>query len=45
MLTIHATDLLRLTSTGETRSGAVLVADDRIEHIAPVSELTEAYPG
>ncbi|MGW5670190.1 hypothetical protein, partial [Micromonospora sp. NPDC003776] len=46
MRTVHAADRLRLTPTGEpTAGGAVLVAGDRIERIASLGELTEAYPG
>lgn len=45
MRTVHAADRLRLTPTGEPAAGgAVLVAGDRIERIASLGELTEAYP-
>ncbi|MFR9774447.1 imidazolonepropionase-like domain-containing protein [Micromonospora sp. MS34] len=46
MRTVHTADLLRLTPDDEARAGqAVLVTGDRIEAVAPLDELTAAYPG
>ncbi|MFU8853213.1 imidazolonepropionase-like domain-containing protein [Micromonospora sp. SL1-18] len=46
MRTIHAAPLLRLTLDEEPRPDhAVLVSGDRVEAVAPLDELTEAYPG
>ncbi|MFU8875309.1 hypothetical protein [Micromonospora sp. SL4-19] len=46
MRTIHAAPLLRLTLDDEPRPDhAVLVYGDRVEAVAPLDELTEAYPG
>ncbi|MEH1055133.1 hypothetical protein V6U89_07965 [Micromonospora sp. CPCC 206171] len=45
MRTIHAATLLRSTPADEPVAGrAVLVTGDRIEAVAPLDELTEAYP-
>ncbi|GAB3054916.1 hypothetical protein [Micromonospora schwarzwaldensis] len=45
MRTVHAADLLRLTVDDEPRAGlAVLVGGDRVEAVAPLGELTAAYP-
>ncbi|MEV0004182.1 hypothetical protein AB0H28_18130 [Micromonospora sp. NPDC050980] len=45
MRTVHAADLLRLTLDGEPHAGlAVLVGGDRVEAVAPLAELTAAYP-
>ncbi|WFE37644.1 hypothetical protein [Micromonospora sp. WMMD998] len=46
MRTLHVADLLRLTPDDEPRPGlAVLVDGDRIGAVAPLGELTGAYPG
>ncbi|OKI57844.1 imidazolonepropionase-like domain-containing protein [Micromonospora sp. CB01531] len=46
MRTIHAAPLLRLTLDDEPRPDhAVLVSGDRVEAVAPLAEMTEAYPG
>jgi hypothetical protein len=43
--TIHAAALLRRTPDDEPVAGqAVLVTGNRIEAVAPLDELTEAYP-
>ncbi|MEU4367140.1 imidazolonepropionase-like domain-containing protein [Micromonospora chersina] len=45
MRTLHAASLLRLTLDDEARPGhAVLVTGDRVEAVAPLDELTRAYP-
>ncbi|MCW3813793.1 hypothetical protein ONA91_04895 [Micromonospora sp. DR5-3] len=45
MRTIHAAPLLRLTPDDEPRPDhAVLVSGDRVEAVAPLDELTAAYP-
>ncbi|MEU8259634.1 hypothetical protein AB0C02_03290 [Micromonospora sp. NPDC048999] len=45
MRTIHAAPLLRLTLDAEPAAEqAVLVSGDRVEAVAPLDELTEAYP-
>ncbi|MEV0805375.1 hypothetical protein [Micromonospora sp. NPDC050200] len=45
MRTIHAAALLRVTPDDEPVPGrAVLVTGNRIEAVAPLDELTEAYP-
>jgi hypothetical protein len=44
--TLHAASLVRLTIDDEPRPGlAVLVTGDRVEAVAPLEELTGAYPG
>ncbi|WP_433284104.1 imidazolonepropionase-like domain-containing protein [Micromonospora sp. CA-244673] len=46
MRTLHAAHLLRLTLDDEPRPDhAVLVSGDRVEAVAPLDELTGAYPG
>ncbi|MFD2766245.1 imidazolonepropionase-like domain-containing protein [Micromonospora eburnea] len=46
MRTIHAATLLRRALDAEPAAGqAVLVSGDRVEAVAPLDELTEAYPG
>ncbi|MGC5018786.1 imidazolonepropionase-like domain-containing protein [Micromonospora sp. DT47] len=46
MRTVHAAPLLRYTLDEEPAAGmAVLVTGNRIEAVAPLDELTEAYPG
>ncbi|WP_431933694.1 hypothetical protein [Micromonospora sp. RP3T] len=45
MRTVHVADLLRLTLNDEPGAGlAVLVGGDRVEAVAPLGELTGAYP-
>ncbi|MFC4149210.1 hypothetical protein ACFO0M_23410 [Micromonospora mangrovi] len=45
MQTLHAAPLLRGTLTDEPTPGlAVLVTGDRVEAVAPLAELTAAYP-
>ncbi|MFJ8581433.1 imidazolonepropionase-like domain-containing protein [Micromonospora sp. NPDC093277] len=46
MRTIHAAALLRRTLDAEPAAGqAVLISGDRVEAVAPLDELAEAYPG
>ncbi|MFG1675305.1 hypothetical protein [Micromonospora sp. NPDC049282] len=46
MRTVHTADLLRFTLDDEPHAGlAVLVGGDRVEAVAPLDELTAAYPG
>ncbi|SCE69451.1 hypothetical protein GA0074695_0370 [Micromonospora viridifaciens] len=46
MLTLHTAPLLRVALDAEPAAGqAVLVSGDRVEAVAPLDVLTEAYPG